>query len=249
MRTSSLRTAALLALSLAVLTPLSRASAQDAAPDSSAPVSSAPVSSAPVSSAPESSAAGTGAPAPDAGTTVHRPGFMERLRAQAQQPGNTQLERRARPPQVRALGHDPFVAELARPTTRKRVPPLLQGFFSVGREPCVRRGEPIFQRPRKTPCLSAVSLVLARRRRRFLLLLLLLRASPPARPLRHRRLFRWRHRRAPLPPALRAPPTRRRGQATRPFPAPHATSSSSRSRSSSSRRPSLASGAPCRGVV
>jgi hypothetical protein len=86
MRTSSLRTAALLALSLAVLTPLSRASAQDAAPDSAAPDSTAPESSAAETGAPE-----TGAAAPDAGTTVHRPGFMERLRAQAQQPGNTQL--------------------------------------------------------------------------------------------------------------------------------------------------------------
>jgi hypothetical protein len=86
MRTSSLRTAALMALSLAVLTPLSRASAQDAAPDSAAPDSTAPESSAAETGAPE-----TGAAAPDAGTTVHRPGFMERLRAQAQQPGNTQL--------------------------------------------------------------------------------------------------------------------------------------------------------------
>jgi hypothetical protein len=106
MRTSSLRTAALLALSLAVLTPLSRASAQDAAAESSAAESSAAESSAAESSAAESSAAEssaaessaaessaaeTGAAAPDAGTTVHRPGFMERLRAQAQQPGNTQL--------------------------------------------------------------------------------------------------------------------------------------------------------------
>jgi S-(hydroxymethyl)glutathione dehydrogenase/alcohol dehydrogenase len=61
MRTSSLRTAALLALSLAVLTPLSRASAQDAAPDSAAPDSTAPESSAAETGAPE-----TGAAAPDA---------------------------------------------------------------------------------------------------------------------------------------------------------------------------------------
>jgi hypothetical protein len=69
MRTCSLRTTALLALSLAVLAPMARASAQDAAPETA--VASDPA------------AAST--------TTVHQPGFMERMRAQAQRPGNTQL--------------------------------------------------------------------------------------------------------------------------------------------------------------
>jgi hypothetical protein len=79
MRTSSLRTIALLALSLALLSPLLLsplgASAQEAAPDASAPEASAPEASATDASS----------------ATVRRPGFMERLRAQAQQPGNTQL--------------------------------------------------------------------------------------------------------------------------------------------------------------
>lgn len=81
MRTSSLRTTALLALSLAVLAPTAGASAQDAAAEAAAAEAAAPEAS----DAPEASGA------PEAGTTVRRPGLVERMRAQAQQPGNTQL--------------------------------------------------------------------------------------------------------------------------------------------------------------